>query len=288
MAQPLPTLNLIGAGRVGQTLAHLWARQGMLRVQDVLTRSTDSAQAALAFIEPDIFAARAVAQIADMRPADLWLLAVPDAQIAACAQVLAANVRQRADTPALAFHCSGAQSAELLAPLRELGWAVASAHPVLSFASGQSALAQFAGTPCALEGDAAACDALRPLFTAIGAACFDVRSQDKVLYHAAAVLATNFAPVLQTLAEDAWRATGMPDALVLRLRERLLRNAVDNIVALGPRKALTGPAARGDFAAIARQAAVVADWDPQAAAAYRALSDLALRMAGHSSEPPQA
>jgi predicted short-subunit dehydrogenase-like oxidoreductase (DUF2520 family) len=288
MAQPLPTLNLIGAGRVGQTLAHLWARQGMLRVQDVLTRSTDSAQAALAFIEPDIFAARAVAQIADMRPADLWLLAVPDAHIAACAQVLAANVRQRADTPALAFHCSGAQSAELLAPLRDLGWAVASAHPVLSFASGQSALAQFAGTPCALEGDAAACDALRPLFTAIGAACFDVRSQDKVLYHAAAVLATNFAPVLQTLAEDAWRATGMPDALVLRLRERLLRNAVDNIVALGPRKALTGPAARGDFAAIARQAAVVADWDPQAAAAYRALSDLALRMAGHSSEPPQA
>jgi predicted short-subunit dehydrogenase-like oxidoreductase (DUF2520 family) len=288
MAQPLPTLNLIGAGRVGQTLAHLWARQGMLRVQDVLTRSTDSAQAALAFIEPDIFAARAVAQIADMRPADLWLLAVPDAHIAACAQVLAANVRQRADTPALAFHCSGAQSAELLAPLRDLGWAVASAHPVLSFASGQSAVAQFAGTPCALEGDAAACDALRPLFTAIGAACFDVRSQDKVLYHAAAVLATNFAPVLQTLAEDAWRATGMPDALVLRLRERLLRNAVDNIVALGPRKALTGPAARGDFAAIARQAAVVADWDPQAAAAYRALSDLALRMAGHSSEPPQA
>jgi predicted short-subunit dehydrogenase-like oxidoreductase (DUF2520 family) len=213
---------------------------------------------------------------------------VPDAHIAACAQVLAANVRQRADTPALAFHCSGAQSAELLAPLRDLGWAVASAHPVLSFASGQSALAQFAGTPCALEGDAAACDALRPLFTAIGAACFDVRSQDKVLYHAAAVLATNFAPVLQTLAEDAWRATGMPDALVLRLRERLLRNAVDNIVALGPRKALTGPAARGDFAAIARQAAVVADWDPQAAAAYRALSDLALRMAGHATEPPQA
>jgi len=288
MAQPLPTLNLIGAGRVGQTLAHLWARQGMLRVQDVLTRSTDSAQAALAFIEPDIFAARAVAQIADMRPADLWLLAVPDAHIAACAQVLAANVRQRADTPALAFHCSGAQSAELLAPLRDLGWAVASAHPVLSFASGQSALAQFAGTPCALEGDAAACDALRPLFTAIGAACFDVRSQDKVLYHAAAVLATNFAPVLQTLAEEAWRATGMPDDLVLRLRDRLLRNAVDNIVALGPQQALTGPAARGDFAAIARQATVVADWDPQAAAAYRALSDLALRMAGHASEPPQA
>ena len=288
MAQTPPTLNLIGAGRVGQTLAHLWTRHGVLRVQDVLTRSPDSARTALDFIAPDVSMARAVAQIADMRPADIWLLAVPDAQIAACAQELAAHARQRGDSPALAFHCSGAQSAELLAPLRELGWSVASAHPVLSFASAQSAVAQFAGTPCALEGESAACDTLRPLFTAIGAACFDLRSQDKVLYHAAAVLATNFAPVLQALAEDAWRATGMPDALVLRLRERLLRNLVDNIAALGPQKALTGPAARGDFAAIARQADVVADWDPQAAAAYRALSALALRMAGHATEPPQA
>ena len=288
MAQTPPTLNLIGAGRVGQTLAHLWTRHGVLRVQDVLTRSPDSARTALDFIAPDVSMARAVAQIADMRPADIWLLAVPDAQIAACAQELAAHARQRGDSPALAFHCSGAQSAELLAPLRELGWSVASAHPVLSFASAQSAVAQFAGTPCALEGESAACDTLRPLFTAIGAACFDLRSQDKVLYHAAAVLATNFAPVLQALAEDAWRATGMPDALVLRLRERLLRNLVDNIAALGPQKAWTGPAARGDFAAIARQADVVADWDPQAAAAYRALSALALRMAGHATEPPQA
>jgi len=288
MAQTPPTLNLIGAGRVGQTLAHLWTRHGVLRVQDVLTRSPDSARTALDFIAADVFTARAVAQIADMRPADIWLLSVPDAQIGACAQHLAAHARQRSDSPALAFHCSGAQSAKLLVPLRDLGWSVASAHPVLSFASAQSALAQFAGTPCALEGDAVACDALRPLFTAIGAACFDLRSQDKVLYHAAAVLATNFAPVLQALAENAWRATGMPDALALRLRERLLRNAVDNIVALGPQKALTGPAARGDFAAIARQATVVADWDPQAAAAYRALSDLALRMAGHATELPKA
>ena len=288
MAQTLPTLNLIGAGRVGQTMAHLWTRQGMLWVQDVLTRSPDSARAALDFIASGASVARAVAHIADMRPANIWLLAVPDAQIGACAQDLSAHARQRGNTPALAFHCSGAQSAELLAPLRDLGWAVASAHPVLSFASAQTAVAQFAGTPCALEGDAAACETLRPLFEAIGAACFDVRSQDKVLYHAAAVLATNFAPVLQALAEDAWRATGMPDALVLRLRERLLRNLVDNIVALGPQKALTGPAARGDFAAIVRQAAVVADWDPQAAAAYRALSALALRIAGHATEPPQA
>ena len=35
-------------------------------------------------------------------------------------------------------------------------------------------------------------------------------------------------------------------------------------------------------------ARLVADWDPQAAAAYRALSALALRLAGHPPEPPPA
>ena len=57
------------------------------------------------------------------------------------------------------------------------------------------------------------------------------------------------------------------------------QNAVANIVRTGPQGALTGPAARGDTTAIARQSAAVAQWDPQAGAAYDALSTLALRMA---------
>ena len=119
MAQPLPTLNLIGAGRVGQTLAHLWMRHGLVQVQDVLTRSMQTAQTALAFIAPGVDTAHAVQHIAGMRQADLWLLAVPDAQIGACAQDLAALARQRGDAPALALHCSGARGADLLQPLRE-------------------------------------------------------------------------------------------------------------------------------------------------------------------------
>jgi predicted short-subunit dehydrogenase-like oxidoreductase (DUF2520 family) len=54
---------------------------------------------------------------------------------------------------------------------------------------------------------------------------------------------------------------------------------VDNITTLGPQAALTGPAARGDTAAIARQGAAVAAWDVQAGAAYESLSALALRLA---------
>lgn len=276
----LPTLNLVGAGRVAQTLASLWHQQGRFAVQDVLTTSLNSAQSACHVIG----AGRAVAQLGAMRHADVWLLGVPDARLADTAQALAAaQATARAGGPGIntpiAFHCSGALDATTLAPLAALGWQVASAHCILSFASVPAALQQFPGTPCALEGEAAACAVLRPAFTAIDARCFDVASQDKLLYHAAAVFATNFLPVLQATAEDLWQSTGMPAELVPHLRATLLRNAVANINNLGPQGALTGPAARGDTAAIARQGAAVTAWDAQAGAAYEALSALALRLA---------
>jgi len=274
--QHQPTVNLVGAGRVAQTLARLWHTHNTLAIQDVLTTSLPSAQAACTVIG----AGNPVPQMQAMRSADVWMLAVPDAQLAACAQALAATQGSAQTSPApLVFHCSGAQGSTTLAPLAALGWQVASAHCILSFASVAAALEQFPGTPCALEGDAAACAVLRPAFSAIGARCFDVASGDKLLYHAAAVFATNFLPVLQSTAEDLWRSTGMPADLIPGLRTALLRNAVANITTLGPQAALTGPAARGDTAAIARQAAAVTAWDAPTGAAYAALSALALRLA---------
>jgi predicted short-subunit dehydrogenase-like oxidoreductase (DUF2520 family) len=307
MTTHLPTLNLIGAGRVGQTLGRLWAQAGVFAVQDVLTTSPASAQAACQFIG----AGTPVQDLASMRSANLWLIATTDAHIATAASALAAEVtKDKAQVPAqaaaaetslvynakdptagymdpslrrppTAFHCSGALGADQLAPLAALGWQVASAHPILSFANTQTACAQFVGTPCALEGNPTALALLQTAFTAIGAQCFEVHSQDKLLYHAAAVFATNFLPVLQSVAEDAWRASGVPEALLPHLRASLLNNAVSNITRLGPQSALTGPAARGDTAAIARQADAVGAWDDKAGSAYTALSALALRLAGH-------
>lgn len=268
--------NVIGAGRVGQTIGRLWTDTSAVLIQDVKTRSLASAQAACDFMG----AGAPVEHIAQMRPADLWMLAVPDAQIAGVAQALA----DAGGPAAQVFHCSGALAADVLAPLHSRGWHTASAHCILSFASAQAAVAQFAGTPCALEGDTETTDFLRRVLTAIGARCFDLEARNKVLYHAAAVFATNYLPVLQHLAETAWADSGVPVDLLPGLRQSLMANAVANIQALGPQAALTGPAARRDVAAITRQQAVVAAWDPQAGAAYGALSALALRMANQTSQ----
>lgn len=271
------SINLIGGGRVGQTLGRLIAQSGHYQVQDVLTRHAASASAAVAFIG----AGQPAQHWRDLHAADLWLLAVPDGHIAPVAAALA-----RMDVaPALALHCSGALSAAELTPLKDKGWQVASAHCLLSFAQPATALRQFAGTPCALEGDAQAVAELRVLFTRLGAQCFDLAATDKLLYHAGAVFATNFLPVLQDLAEQLWQHSGMPAALAGHVRATLLNNAVNNIVKLGPQGALTGPAARGDVALVASQGEAVLRWNAHAGMAYQALSQLAGQLAQR--QPPE-
>ena len=226
-------------------------------------------------------AGRAVTSLGGMRAADVWMLAVPDGQIKNIAEeLLNMNIAGVfVASGAIIFHCSGALSSAKVQSLKDIGSQVASAHCILSFSAPASSITQFAGTPCALEGDIAAKQVLQPAFVAIGANCFDLAAKDKVLYHAAAVFATNFLPVLQVVAAELWQSTGMPKALIAPLNASLLQKAVQNITTQGAAKALTGPAARGDAELVALQGEAVADWNAQAGAAYAALSQLAAQIA---------
>lgn len=282
----MTSINIIGAGRVGKTLGRAWHDSDYYRVQDVLTRSLASAEQAVAFIG----GGRGVTEMTELRPADVWMLAVPDGQIAetaaAVAQVAATlnevGRRRPHQSAIIAFHCSGALSSSELVPLHALGWQLASAHCLLSFANPNTALKQLADTPCALEGDSLAVTALEPAFKSIGARCFGLAAEHKLLYHAGAVFATNFLPVLQDLAQQLWQRSGVPADVAAQLERTLLHNAVDNLLALGPAGALTGPAARGDTALVQRQGEAVAQWNGTAGEAYRALSLLASQLAARS------
>lgn len=264
-------LNLVGAGRVGLSLAALWQDAGQFTVQDICTRSLSSAQAAA----QRLGSGRAVADAGALRPAEVWLLAVPDDQLGAAASRLA----DLPLPPATAWHCSGFHPASVLRALQARGWTIASAHPALSFADTARARAQFAGSACALEGDEAAVRQAEASLSAIGGRCFRLRSEDKPLYHAAAVFSSNFMPVLQASAADLWRVCGMPEELIQVLWRDFLRKGSANLLEVGPVAALTGPAARGDAAVVAAETRALDAHDALLAAAYASLSSLASRLA---------
>jgi predicted short-subunit dehydrogenase-like oxidoreductase (DUF2520 family) len=274
-----PTLNIVGAGHVGRALGRLFAARGVFAVQDVLTRSGASAQAAVDFIG----AGRAAGDVAALRPARAWMLAVSDDRIAEVARQLAASCDVKG---AVVFHCSGAKASAELAPLGAAGAFVASVHPVRSFADPQQVAGAFDGTFCGVEGDADALSLLNPAFAAIGARMVAIDAAAKTVYHAASVFASNYLVTVLDAALRAYQAAGIPEDVARELARPLATETLANVFRLGSETALSGPIARGDAATVARQQAAVDAWHPPTGALYEALASATWDLARRRNSDP--
>lgn len=260
------TLNIIGCGKVGSTLGKLWAASGVLSVQDVLNQTLESGERAVEFMQ----AGRAVRDWNELRSADVFMIATPDDQIQPSCEALAGSGLLGAGK--IVFHCSGALPSSVLKPAAERGAAIASIHPIRSFASPEQAANSFAGTFCGMEGESAALDLLVGAFAAIGGKTVAVDAEFKSVYHAAAVFASNYLVTLLDVAVQAYGRAGISEEVALQLMEPLVRGTVDNIFRLGPTDALTGPIARGDIATAVTQYRAVNAWNEQHGALYRQLA----------------
>lgn len=262
------TLNIIGCGNVGKVLGKLWATNGIFDIRQVLNRSPESGERAVAFME----AGEAVAGFDAMRTADIYLIATPDDAIANTCAALAKTGLLTGET--IVFHCSGALLAAELAPASACGASVASIHPIRSFAVPEMLVSSFAGTFCGMEGDKLALDVLGPAFAAVGAQPVEIDPEFKSVYHAAAVFASNYLVTVLDVALQAYEKAGIPGNVALRLMEPLTRGAVDNVFRLGTTDALTGPIARGDIATAVRQYRAVHAWDEGFGELYKELAKL--------------
>ena len=273
------TLTIIGAGKVGKTLGRLWVSNQTFQIQDVLNRSLESAQHAVAFIG----GGKAIGAYADLRPADIYLVAVSDDQIAACCEQLARSGNLSSET--VVFHCSGAlRSSELQAATRQ-GASVASIHPIRSFALPEQVAQEFTGTWCGVEGDARALAILGEAFSAIGARMVPIDADAKILYHSAAVFACNYLTTLLDVAQQTYMRAGIPHDVALELMAPLVRETIDNVFRIGPAAALTGPIARGDIATAERQRSAVADWNQDYGTLYEQLARLTTDLAARHNKP---
>lgn len=272
MSKP-QTLSIIGCGKVGQTLARLWVQHQTVQLLDILNTSTASGARAAAFAG----AGRVASSYADLQATDIYLIAAPDDQIAACCDSLAKSGRLSAGS--IVFHCSGALSSSILASASACGAAVASIHPIRSFAVPEKVAADFAGTYCGMEGDHAAVDVLAPIFAAIGAQTIAIKRENKVLYHAGAVFASNYLVTLLDTAVQTYAQAGIPQDVALKMMASLVRETSENVLQIGPEQALTGPIARGDIAIVVKQYRAVNGWDKRYGKLYKHMGKLTAELA---------
>jgi predicted short-subunit dehydrogenase-like oxidoreductase (DUF2520 family) len=272
------TLNVIGAGRVGRTLASLWSEKHAFEVGDVVDGKRDGARAAVAFIGDGV----ALDAIEAMHPANVWMITTPDREIVTSVQSLCSAGLLRASD--VVFHCSGSLPSSELAFAGSRGAHVASVHPLKTFADPREAVRTFVGTHCAVEGDRAALDVLVPAFERIGGRVSEIDPQSKTIYHAASVIVCNYLASLLETGLRAYERTGLSRETATAMMEPIVRETLDNVLELGTANALTGPIARGDDAVIAKHLRALEAWDPRVASIYRELGLVALELAKERGE----
>ena len=234
------TFSILGAGRLGRTLGRLLIRRELTPV-GVSCRTLRSARQAVAFMG----GGRATtSNLEAAGRAALVLIATPDRVIAPLARELAESGLDWHRR--VVAHTSGALSSATLDPLRRRGALVASIHPLASIADPQEGLRRIQGIPFAIEGDARAVRILRRLAVALGAVPVTIPRQAKALYHLIACLLSNDLVALLAFGLDAARGLGLGRREAVRLYLPLVGGTVENVLRLGPVKALTGPISRGD------------------------------------------
>jgi predicted short-subunit dehydrogenase-like oxidoreductase (DUF2520 family) len=148
---------------------------------------------------------------------------------------------------AVAIHCSGALSSDILSSARECGAVVATLHPLQSFASVDQAVTLVPGSFCTIEGDKSALPIVRQMVEDLGGILLEITADKKTLYHAAAVAASNYLVTLIHLALELNEAAGLPGDTSFNALLPLIRGTLSNIGVKGIPGGLTGPIARGDY-----------------------------------------
>ena len=225
MHEPDPrTVALVGPGRAGTTVVGALRDAGWTVVG--VAGRTAGAASARAVAESFGTTSGSAADV--VRGAALVVIATPDAAIAAVAGAIAGSVHP--DT--LVVHLAGSLGTEVLSGLACRTGAL---HPLQTLPSVELGRARLRGSAAAVVGD----PALAALARDLGLEPFAVDDAERARYHAAACVASNHLVALLAHAEA---CTTVPLAAFLPL----VRATVENVAAVGPGPALTGPVARGD------------------------------------------
>lgn len=215
------------------------------------------------------------------RDATALLLAVPDAALPQVAERIAESTFP-AELPVL--HLSGALGPEVLAPLTAAGASVGALHPLATIPATPGAGQRLVGANWTSEATGPALAFAERLVGALRGRLLPLDPAHRPLYHAAAVLCSNYVVALLAESEEWFVASGLPRDVARGATASLAADAVESVRASGPGAALTGPVARGDVVTVALHQAELSSGQRRL---YSLLGRSALRVARASGLDPQ-
>jgi predicted short-subunit dehydrogenase-like oxidoreductase (DUF2520 family) len=258
-------IAIVGCGRVGITLTRFLSEAGYKPV-GFASKSMESAKKAAEIAGSGHFT---TTPWEITKEADIIFLTTPDSTISDICNSIAFNDGFKRDSVVL--HCSGALPSTILLAAKGCGAFIGSMHPLQSFALTKSDESPFQKIIFSVEGDTRAINIAKKIAIDLGADCIPIKTQNKTLYHAAAVVASNYLITLLSLAFGLIEHAGISGSDAWKVLRPLIEGTLSNIEKAGIPSALTGPIARGDIETVKKHIEEIRRKSPELLDLYNAL-----------------
>jgi predicted short-subunit dehydrogenase-like oxidoreductase (DUF2520 family) len=260
-----PSFAIVGCGKVGTALAIFLTDRGY-RAAGLASRSISSAQRVAEIIGANAFTD---SPWEVTQEADIVFITTPDGAITdTCKQI---SQKGGFNKNAIVFHCSGALPSTILESAKNCGAWIASIHPLQSFASAIFQTDPFQNIIIAVEGQKETLKTAQEIVAALGAEYIEIATEGKTLYHAAAVVTSNYLVTLIDIAFKMINKAEISDKRALKVLKPLIAGTLGNIEKVGIPEALTGPIARGDVKTVEDHLKAIESTSPELLKIYKAL-----------------
>lgn len=264
-------IGIAGSGPVAQAFGKALLECG-IPIDCIASRDRSHAEAAARLLAGNV---RPVCYGDLAERATHIVIAVSDRAITPVAEELArANGKLR-----VALHTCGSYDPEILASLSTVGVSCGAIHPLQTIRDAKSGAKNLRSVAFAISGDSAALSWAEEIAGLLSGTILRIKPDGRHLYHAAAVMASNYIAALLDSAEQLIIIAGVPKSDALRALGPLARASLENVLQYGTVEALTGPVVRGDAATVAAHTQALQAADGSIAALYETAGLRALRMA---------
>ena len=255
-------IGIAGAGRVAQAMGRLLLDRGF-PVSCIASRDAERASAAAMFLGRGV---RAVGYCEIAQHTRRILIAVPDSAVADVSNLIAdAGIRG-----GIALHTCGTKGPDALQRLMDRGVSCGTIHPLQTIVNAEQGVRALCGCAFAVDGDGPAIRWAEEIAAKFEGEVLRVPPELRPLYHAGAVMASNYLVGLIGAAQHLMEMAGVRREGSLRALAPLLRATLENVLQQGPVAALTGPIERGDSETVAAHLLALGTAPEQIQLLYRA------------------
>lgn len=229
-------IGFIGAGKVGVTLGKYLKEKGR-KVGGYYSLSPESAKRAATFTETTYY--ESLQEI--ISSCDMILFTVPDGVIAQVWEEAKPYISDK-----IVAHCSGLHSSKIFSDVGSRKCYAYSIHPLFAISSKENSWKEMESVLFTIEGDESHIKTVEEVFSGIGNRTRTILAENKVKYHAAAALSSNYMTALFFIAQELMEECGFEKEEAVKELYQLAKGNLDHILEQGCINALTGPIERND------------------------------------------